>query len=620
VAFFADFRVKSTKVIDPTLPWRVRLMLRNLVSSTVPTLILAPLLAWSVATPSNARAVWLWCAAVVGYKLLCTWDARRVLSQTQDAVRAQRLMPWLIATNALTTTLWGLLAWVGLDGASAEQHAVVIAFQAGIGGSIMAVLAPVLPVFAVGIGCLVITVVLKLIQLGDSSLVMAAVALLYVAALGGQARNAHKMVRRAIELRFRNDELLDQLQIEKAAAEAARKSAEQSSAAKSKFLAAASHDLRQPVHAQGMFLEVLSRSELTSAQREVLSHANAASRSAADLLDTLLDFSRISAGVVEAQPRPFPLQPLLHKLEAEFGPQANAHGLVYRTHETHLSVTSDPALVEVIVRNLVSNAVRYTRSGGVLVAARKRGESVVVEVWDTGVGIEADQHGAIFQEFHQIGNPERDRDKGLGLGLAIGQGLASTLGHTLSLRSRVGRGSVFRLSLPIANDFEVPVGSAPTTAGDADAAGAPSAESKDGAYGLIGCEVLVIDDDASVRLATVRLLEGWGCRCRSAGCAEEALAEAARGQPPDLVISDYRLRDGRTGTEAILRLRSALKSALPALLITGDTDPQRLRAAQASGIPLLHKPVSPSELGSHLQAQWRGARGEGTVKPAGAGR
>ena len=282
--------------------------------------------------------------------------------------------------------------------------------------------------------------------------------------------------------------------------------------------------------------------------------------------------------MIEPQLQPFRLQPLLNKIENELAPQADAKNIVYRSRETHVSVQTDPVLLELILRNLVSNAIRYTTNGGVLVACRTRGSQAVVEVWDTGVGIAPEHQQEVFREFHQLGNPERDRRKGLGLGLAIAEGLARTMQHGLSLASTPQRGSVFRLMLPIDTTIQF--------------AQVAMFQSK---TRLLNARLLVIDDDSIVREGMLRLLCDWGCECEGAESIEKALL-LARQNPPDVVISDYRLCERRTGVEAIAAVRALLGNNLPALLITGDTAPERLREAQASGIPLLHKPVSPGKL------------------------
>ncbi|MEO5738259.1 MAG: hybrid sensor histidine kinase/response regulator [Variovorax sp.] len=572
---------------------QLRLLLGNGSSSVIPAVLLAPLLVWTLSNESNALALKVWCAGVILWKLFCAWDAHRILAAGILPDRAPRLVWRLIVLNAIDGVAWGALVWVTLDTTTVSGSILVVAVLAGIAGGSMSSLSPVFPVFVVFVAFELIAVASKLWLLGDPAYnALGAAGVLYVVTLLGQSRNNARAARAAIDLRFENIELVERLGVETGHAQAEHLKAEQANLAKSKFLAAASHDLRQPIHAQGLFLEVLSRTELSAVQRDALTNARATWHASAQMLDTLLDFSRIEAGVVEPQPRPFRLQALLHKIENELAPQADAKGLVYRTRETRVLVQSDPALLELILRNLVSNAIRYTRRGGVLVACRARGDDVLLEVWDTGVGIDPTQHQEIFREFHQLGNAERDRRKGLGLGLAIAQGLAQALGHPLSLVSKPGRGSVFRLRLVRARLAAASDWPAPRPA-------------RALAMTMPDVRVLVIDDDEAVRGGMRQLLHGWGCACDVADSIEEAQA-LARAHPPGLVISDYRLRERRTGAEAIGALRAEFGAALPALLITGDTAPERLREARASGLLLLHKPVSPRQLHHGLMAVLNG--------------
>ena len=577
---------------------QLRLLLGNGSSSVVPGVLLALLLVWTLSNESNALALKVWCAGVILWKLFCAWDAQRILAAGILPARAPRLVWRLIVLNAIDGVAWGALVWVTLDTTTVSGSILVVAVLAGIAGGSMSSLSPVFPVFVAFVVFELLAVASKLWLLGDPAYhALGAAGALYVATLLGQSRNNARAARAAIDLRFENIELVERLGVETGHAQAEHLKAEQANLAKSKFLAAASHDLRQPIHAQGLFLEVLSRTELSAMQRDALTNARATWQASAQMLDTLLDFSRIEAGVVEPQPRPFRLQALLHKIENELAPQADAKGLVYRSRETGVLVQSDPALLELILRNLVSNAIRYTRSGGVLVGCRARGDEVLLEVWDTGVGIEPTQHQEIFREFHQLGNAERDRRKGLGLGLAIAQGLAQALGHPLSLVSEPGRGSVFRLRLARARL---------AAASDWSARGSGSARALAAlAMTMPAVRVLVIDDDEAVRGGMRQLLNGWGCACDAVDSIEEALA-LARVNPPGLVISDYRLRERRTGAEAIDALRAEFGAALPALLITGDTAPERLRQARASGVLLLHKPVSPRQLHHGLMAVLNG--------------
>ena len=572
---------------------RLHLLLGNTAGSVLPPLACAVIATWTLSHDGAHPALVLWCAVLVGFALgLAAWS-RHLLENRVEPALAVRRTRQLTGLYAIFGAFWGVLPWLTLGSVSVPGSMLVVSVIAGIGGNAMAMLAPVLPVFLAFVFFEVMGLTLALLAMGDPAYyTLSAAAVLFIVSVAGMARHGARAVGDSIALRFENTELIERLHAEKTRAEAAHRAAEEANVAKSKFLAAASHDLRQPIHAQGLFMEVLGRSELSGTQREVLANARATWQASAEMLDTLLDFSRIEAGVVEPQRRPFHLQKLLNKIENELAPQADAKGIVYRTRETHLAVHSDPALIELILRNLVSNAVRYTEQGGVLLACRRRDDSVWLEVWDTGIGIEAQHRQAIFREFHQLGNSERDRRKGLGLGLAITEGLVRVLGHQLALASRPGRGSVFRLRLPltsvpiIRDDFELQV--EPVT-------------------GSLDVRVLVIDDDEAVRIGMQHLLSDWGCRCDTAATIEEALG-LARLNPPQLLISDYRLREQRTGAEAIAMLRAEIGAQLPALLITGDTAPDRLRAARASGAMLLHKPVTPGQLHQRMVSALAGAQ------------
>lgn len=534
-----------------------RLLHQHIISSVIPGVLLVLLLVWTLADAHNPWPLRLWGAATIGWKLFSAWVGRQQLRKGVPLERAHRNTWWLIALNAVDGALWGALAWVTLSSSTLAGSILVVAVIGGIAGSSMSSLSPVFPAFVAFVVCLLTGLATKLWTLGDPAYDALGVAgVLYTASLLGQSRNSAQAARQAITLRFENIELIERLRQEMANAQAQRQAAEQANVAKSRFLAAASHDLRQPIHAQGLFLEVLGSgtAPLARPQAEALDNARATWQASAEMLDTLLDFSRIEAGVIEPQRRLFALQPLLHKIESELAPQADAKGLVYRTRETPAVVCADPALVALVLRNLVSNAIRYTEQGGVLLGCRRQGGQWVVEVWDTGIGIPASQHQAIFQEFHQLGNAERDRRKGLGLGLAIAQGLARAMGHTLSLASQPGRGSVFRLSLPQADAAQA------TPPWDDNLPTGPAHQAV-----LAGRRVLVIDDDEAVRDGMRQTLASWGCRCDVAESIEQAL-DLAHAQAPDLVISDYRLRGQRTGAEAIDLLRTALGRALPALL------------------------------------------------------
>jgi signal transduction histidine kinase len=360
--------------------------------------------------------------------------------------------------------------------------------------------------------------------------------------------------------------------------------AEQANISKSKFLAAASHDLRQPIHAQGLFLDVLSRTSLSEQQQDLLLKARVASDASSEMINSLLDYSRIEAGVINIKQCAFNLQPLFHKIEKELAPMADKKGIIYRTRETNFVVYSDSTLVETILRNLISNAIHYTRQGGLLVDCRKRGNKCVIEVWDTGIGIAPEQQNEVFREFHQLGNPERNRNSGLGLGLAIAQGLAHALMEDITLSSTPKRGSVFRLTLPF----------------DDTALSVEENEAPVNISNPLNARVLVIDDDETVRLGMSHLLNDWGCVCDSAESIAEA-QELVREHTPDVMLTDYRLHEWSTGIDAIYAVRTQLGINLPVLLITGDNSSTLVKEAQNLGIPILHKPVSPKLLYAKLE-------------------
>ena len=377
-------------------------------------------------------------------------------------------------------------------------------------------------------------------------------------------------------LEHRNAALLQELREQKELADRAN-------VAKSKFLAAASHDLRQPIHALVLFVAALRQEVLAPSQRQLVDRMGASIQAMESLFNALLDISKLDAGVVTPRLEAFALTSLLAKLDNDYTLVAEAKGLRFRIRESSAWVLSDPTLLERMLRNLVENAVHHTQRGGVVVGVRRRGEAVAIEVWDTGPGIPADRQADIFQEFFQLDNPERDREKGLGLGLAIVDRLSRLVRHPVKLTSRPGRGSRFTITVP----YVVPGSLAlPAPVGD-DAA----------AQTLVGGFVVVIDDETAIRDGLEILLASWGCHVLTAASGAEAVRKLGLAERyPDLILSDYRLRDGETGVEAIRRIVDSLARPVPGVLITGDTAPDRLREAQASGYRLLHKPVATEKL------------------------
>lgn len=361
---------------------------------------------------------------------------------------------------------------------------------------------------------------------------------------------------------------------------AAKEQAERADRAKSTFLAAASHDLRQPAQSIWLLADELAR-RFGSGDAGPLLHALAASAAAMrTLLDGMLDISRLDAGIVKAKPAPLAIGPLLARMGTEYRLEAQEKELELRVMKTDAWAMTDPGLLERILRNLLENALRYTRKGRILIGCRYRGDHLRIDVVDTGIGIPPERIDEIFDEFVQIGNPERDRTKGLGLGLAVVKRLAELLDHTIGVASIPGRGSRFSIELP---RVEQPKPK-PTTKMSNDKAMKPGT-------------ALVIDDEALILMSLRLVLEEWGWTVLTAGSESEALATLNSGKScPDVIVADYRLREGRTGTEAIHNIRRICEQNIPAILLTGDTSVERIQEAARDGTRLIHKPVDPARL------------------------
>jgi signal transduction histidine kinase len=355
---------------------------------------------------------------------------------------------------------------------------------------------------------------------------------------------------------------------------------------KSRFLASASHDLRQPLHALNLFVSQLRTESDPTARGRLAARIEAAVGSMNELFDALLDMSKLDAGILEPSRSEFPVARLLQRIETTFADSARGRRLRLRVILSKAWVRSDFILLERMVMNLVSNAVRYTAQGGIVVGCRRRGGHLRIDVCDTGPGIPEDQHRSIFGEFYQLAG-QRNRQVGLGLGLAIVDRLGRLLDHPVALTSRLGRGSRFSISVPLVAEPRAAEKASPLPAAGADP--------------VRGKLVIVIDDDALVLDGMGGLLRSWGCTVVTGDSAEAVLPSIeVATRCPDLIISDYRLANGTTGIEAIARLREKLGAEIPAFLISGDTAPERLREASAGGFHLLHKPVSPMALRTTL--------------------
>lgn len=376
-----------------------------------------------------------------------------------------------------------------------------------------------------------------------------------------------------------------------ASLEAARLQAVYADQAKSRFLSSASHDLRQPAHALGMFVSRLASLEFDPQTRHLVNSMDASVKALQDMLDSFLDLAWLDSPAEQAQITPFHLEDVFEPLRHSFSTVAHDKGLRLRIRPTRAWIQSDPRLLHRILINLVSNAMRYTHSGGVLVAARPTHDekNIRIEVWDSGIGIEEQHHETIFDEFYQVDNAGRERAKGLGLGLSITNRICRLLNHSLSIRSALGLGTRFTLTVPLSLGQSQPH----------DKSQSPPSLTR--TFDLNGLHILVIENDALGREALSSLLTGWGCMVTAVEGASMLHELKIHDQPLDFIISDFRLSDGIDGIEAVRMAREQCGREVAACLISGDVDPLVRQQTQAAGLVLLQKPVHPAKIGNLLR-------------------
>jgi signal transduction histidine kinase/CheY-like chemotaxis protein len=391
-------------------------------------------------------------------------------------------------------------------------------------------------------------------------------------------RAFNKFINNGILLAHRNNALVKKLDLEK-------REAEQANLGKSRFIAAASHDLRQPLHALGLFAAQLDKTS-NDRDRHILHHEIVSSvKALRTMFDGLLDISRIDADTITPNIETFKLNSLFQKIQSEFASAAEVKEIGFKVIPSSVCIKTDKNLFERILRNLVSNAIRYTDSGRVIVGVRRLNGLAKIQVCDTGLGIDDSQQENIFEEFYQVSNPERDREKGVGLGLAIVKRLVTILNHSLSVRSLPGKGSSFSIVVPYGDEKDACSGS----------------EFVAKEVKLNGMAVLIVDDDAPI-LAAMRLtLESWGCLVFSAESGEEAEQLLDNeGILPDVLIVDYRLREHEKGSHVIKRLQDYLGEQIDTIMLTGDLEVDISKEIDVSHVTQLHKPIEPLTLNKLL--------------------
>ena len=392
----------------------------------------------------------------------------------------------------------------------------------------------------------------------------------------------HRLLMKELQTKLDNDALVRALRQQVFLVEQANRE-------KSRFLASASHDLRQPMHALGLFTATLEKRLVDTPLQPLVKNMIRSIDALEQSFTSMLDISKLDAGVIEPNLQSFPIRDLFRVLHMHCAGQAEELGLGMRFKAGGKIVMSDPHLLERVLSNLIHNAIRYTQEGGIVVVARTRASAVSIEVWDTGIGISEEELPKVFDEFYQVGNPGRDRSRGLGMGLAIVKRLVLLMGHQLEVVSTPGRGTVFRILIK-ATEFD----EMDNLVVAADTVPSPIDSSR---------TLLLIDDEESIRVGMSDLLQTWGYHVLTAATIQEACTEVRRHAGViDIVVSDLRLANDEDGIDAIERVRAVYGAPLPALLITGDTSPDEVKRVHSSGHQVLFKPVRTRELYAVLRS------------------
>jgi signal transduction histidine kinase len=524
-----------------------------------------------------------WAVITVGALVVRQVLARRLIATGALHTRTRLWARVFPAMNFVHGAIGGSSGWLFFPALPPEGQALLTTLLGGWGAGAIAATGPYVPAYYTFAVAFFTPLVIAWALAGGAGGPVVAILLVYFAIMMMLlARDLNAAVERSIGIRFRNEALIDLLRKANERAEAARAHAEDANKSKSRFLAAAAHDLSQPLHALTLLTGLLNARAREPDQREVAASIGRAVESLDNLFTELLDLSRLDAGVVVPAVAVVGARDVIEGLAEEYRSKAAAKGLAFSAEACDDAIATDYLLLERVLRNLLENAIRYTERGGVSVACRRTDGEVAITVGDTGIGIPPAEQARIFDEFYQIHNPARDRRKGLGLGLAIVQRLVDRLGHRLELESAPGAGSRFTVWIAVS---EVAPGPAAH-----DAAAMPAELTVEGAT------VLVIDDEPEVVGVLSLLLGEWGARPIPAGSLAEARTRlAAAAHRPDLMLVDYRLANGENGIAAIEALNTEI-GFVPAVLVTGDTASEQLLEFEEAGYPVLHKPVKPEEL------------------------
>jgi signal transduction histidine kinase/CheY-like chemotaxis protein len=488
----------------------------------------------------------------------------------------------LIIGSAIAGGLWGTLSILYLPvDEQTYQLFLILSLMAMAGGSAFT-FSIYLPCYFAYIPATLLPITVQFFAMGDKFYnTLGIVSAVYLLVLTVFNIKINKDFKATLSLRFENLDLIRQLQLQKEQAEKANN-------AKSKFLAAASHDLRQPLYALSLFTSVLEETVQDPKGKNVVEQINASVNSLTNLFDKLLDISQLDAGVIKVNKQDFSLSKTFDTLMQTFNPLATQKGLTIEWPQDYLEVHSQPELLEQIIRNYLSNAIKYTPQGVINVTCDNDDGLITITISDSGIGISEQALDNVYEEFYQVDNIERDREKGLGLGLSIVQRTAKLLGHDIAVSSIPGKGSAFSISVEQAKTVIVE---------SQLAANIPSLEQYNSS-----ALVLVIDNEADIREGLNNVLQLWGYQVITAASLDDAQQQlTSKNIQPDIIISDYRLKGGNTGVHAIKALHETYDKPIPALIITGDIAVGPLLDMDKSDFQVLFKPVAPMKLRAFLR-------------------
>lgn len=574
--------IKSQKNDHKILVEQVKMLYQSMVSLLLINLIISTTLVYAFWDVISHTTLLIWMGI-----MFIMLSVRTVIylsyKNTFDSHHVTKFSRFLVFGSAAAGLIWGAAGIFLLSPTQVDyQLFMLLCLMAMAGGSTFT-LSVYLPAYYAFAPLALIPISIQLLLMGDSiHLTMGIVGLVFLVALTSFNQKMNSSFKNSLQMRYENLDLIKQLHAQKIQADDANK-------AKSKFLAAASHDLRQPLYSLSLFTSVLDETITDPKINKITDQINSSVNALKSLFDSLLDISKLDSGVIKDEKSNFFLHDIFLKLDNDLTPQALEKGLKINFSNCSYAVNSDPNLLEQILRNFISNAIRYTNKGDIKVKCEHINNVIIIKVIDTGIGIDNSEHEHIFSEFYQLGNPERDRQKGLGLGLSIVQRAAKILDHKIEMQSQLEKGSTFSISVAQAKSLP------PTN---------PQINQHQIENTLDNQSlIIVIDDEKSIREGLQQLLGIWQYHVVTAIDGNDALEKLqSLNQKPDAIITDFRLPNEQTGLDVIDLINNEFQSDIPALIVTGDIEKHRLIEMNNRDYEILYKPVPALKLRAFLNS------------------